>query len=58
MIEDNDIVGIRQWCLTTAMAVPNKETNTTMATYIVTAKIIEAYLLEQRDKEKPQLGRK
>ncbi len=58
MIEDNDIVAIRQWCLTTAMATPNKETNTTMATYIETAKIIENYLLEQRDKDKLQLGRK
>ncbi len=58
MIEDNDIVAIRQWCLTTVMAIPHLETNTTMATHIETAKIIENYLLEQRDKEKLQLGRK
>ena len=58
MIEDNDIVAIRQWCLDKSLSIPNKEVNTTMATHIEEAKIIEGYLLEQRDKEKPQLGRK
>ena len=57
MLQDGDIITIRQFCLDRAIAIFRTTESVTLVRHLEAAGEIEDWLMQQEDAKKPRLGR-